>query len=267
MKNILLLVHDDPGQEARFQAALDIGRAVEGHLSCLDVTVIPALIGTDYVGDTEFVKLLDDERQREATNRGKLEARLVHEDLPWDWTDATGQIAHCLENACALADLIVVNRQLDAFPLPDMRNVAGELVLRSDTPILAVPETLARFDLDSALVAWDGSSASAAALRAAVPLLRHARRVTIVEVQNRSIRAPAEGAATYLSRHDIHARIDRIKSGDRPAADLLLAKAASEAFGYIVMGGFGHRRFAEALFGGVTRTMLTKSPIPVFLTH
>ena len=41
MKNILLLVHDDAGQEARFQAALDIGRAVEGHLSCLDVTVIP----------------------------------------------------------------------------------------------------------------------------------------------------------------------------------------------------------------------------------
>ena len=267
MKNILLLVHDDPGQEARFQAALDIGRAVEGHLSCLDVTVIPALIGTDYVGDTEFGKLLDDERQREATNRVKLETRLVHEDLPWDWTDTAGQIAHCLENACTLADLIVVNRQLDAFPLPDMRNIAGELVLRSDAPILAVPETLARFDLDNALVAWDGSPASAAALRAAVPLLRHARRVTIVEVQNRSIRAPAEDAATYLSRHNIHACIERIKSGDRPVADLLLANVASEAFGYIVMGGFGHRRFAEALFGGVTRTMLTKSPIPVFLTH
>ena len=267
MKNILMLVHDDPGQEARFQAALDVGRAVEGHLSCLDVTVIPALVGTDYVGDTEFGRLLDDERQREATNRAKLEARLVHEELPWDWTAATGQIAHCLENACALADLIVVNRQLDAFPLPDMRNVAGELVLRSDTPILAVPETLARFDLDSALVAWDGSSASAAALRAAVPLLRHATHVSIVEVQNRSIRASAEDAATYLSRHDIHACIQRVEPGDRFAVDLLLAKAASEAFGYIVMGGFGHRRFAEALFGGVTRTMLTKSPIPVFLTH
>ena len=29
MKNILLLIHDDPGQEARLQAALDITRAVE----------------------------------------------------------------------------------------------------------------------------------------------------------------------------------------------------------------------------------------------
>jgi len=267
MKNILLLVHDDAGQEARFQAALDIVRAVEGHLSCLDVTVIPALVGADYVGDAGFGMLLEDEREREAANRTKLEARLVREDLPWDWADATGQIAHCLQNACALADLIVVNRQLDSFPLPDMRAVAGELVLRSDTPILAVPDTLERFDLDSALVAWDGSSASAAALRAAVPLLRHARHVTIVEVQDRSVRTPAEDAATYLSRHDVHARIERIEPGDRSTADLVLAKAASEAFGYIVMGGFGHQRLAEALFGGVTRTMLTKSPIPVFLAH
>jgi len=35
----------------------------------------------------------------------------------------------------------------------------------------------------------------------------------------------------------------------------------------VVMGGFGHRRFVETLLGGVTRTMLAKSPIPVFLAH
>jgi hypothetical protein len=35
MKNVLLLVHDDLGQEARLQAALDIVRAIGGHLHCL----------------------------------------------------------------------------------------------------------------------------------------------------------------------------------------------------------------------------------------
>jgi hypothetical protein len=39
MKNVLLLVHDDPGQEARVQAALDVVRAIEGHLICLGVAV------------------------------------------------------------------------------------------------------------------------------------------------------------------------------------------------------------------------------------
>ncbi len=36
---------------------------------------------------------------------------------------------------------------------------------------------------------------------------------------------------------------------------------------YLVMGGFGHRRFVKALFGGVTRTLLGKSPVPLFLAH
>ena len=40
MKNILLLVHDDHGQEARLQAALDITRAVEGHLTCVDAILL-----------------------------------------------------------------------------------------------------------------------------------------------------------------------------------------------------------------------------------
>jgi len=86
MKNILLLVHDDAGQEARFQAALDIGRAVEGHLSCLDVTVIPALVGADYVGDAGFGTLLDDEREREGNradgdgDAGADEGVVLHRD-------------------------------------------------------------------------------------------------------------------------------------------------------------------------------------------
>ncbi|GAA0336467.1 universal stress protein [Sphingomonas oligophenolica] len=267
MKNILLLVHDDAGQEARFQAALDLGRALEGHLVCLDVTILPALVGADYVGDAGFSMLLKDERDREATNRTKLEGRLAHEDVPWEWKEATGTLAPCLSDAAELADVIVVNRQLDDFPLPDMRTVAGELVVGSGKPILAVPDCLKRLDLDTALVAWDGSPSSAAALRAAVPLLRLATRVTIVEIEDDSIQAPAEEAATYLSRHDIHPEIRRLPAGDKGAAEMILGQLADDGFGYLVMGGFGHRRFAEALFGGVTRAMLTKCPVPVFLAH
>ena len=48
MKNILLLVHDDHGQEARLQAALDITRAVEGHLTCIDVTPYPLIAGDGF---------------------------------------------------------------------------------------------------------------------------------------------------------------------------------------------------------------------------
>lgn len=269
MKNILLLVHDDAGQEARVQAALDIGRAINGHVTCLDVTILPAIIGAEYAGDvgTGFGMLLAEERDHETANRTTLEKRLAKEDVAWDWVDATGEIATCLKSESALADLIVVNRQLDDFPLPDMRTAAGELVVGSGKPILAVPDSLRRLDLESALVAWDGSVTAAVALRAAVPLLKLASRVVILEIGDSSVRAPAEDAAAYLSRHDIHAIVQRVPRGDEATAQTLLNQAETGAFGYIVMGGFGHRRFLEALFGGVTRAMLTRSPVPLFMAH
>src|SRR3546814_13462010 len=50
VKNILLLVHHDAGQEARLQAALDITRAVGGHLACIDVTPFPVVAGNAVMG-------------------------------------------------------------------------------------------------------------------------------------------------------------------------------------------------------------------------
>jgi uncharacterized protein YrzB (UPF0473 family) len=99
MKNILLLVHDDAGQEARFQAALDIARGLAGHLTCLDVVQMPVMAG-DYDGMGSAM-LLADEREREAGNRTALEARLAKEDVTWDWVDAVGDIADCITRASA----------------------------------------------------------------------------------------------------------------------------------------------------------------------
>lgn len=45
MKTLLLLVHDDAGQEARLQAALDLTRALDGHLTCVDIAPIPVFAG------------------------------------------------------------------------------------------------------------------------------------------------------------------------------------------------------------------------------
>src|SRR5690349_12918136 len=108
MKNILLLVHDDTGQEARLQAALDIARAVRGHLTCLDVAVMPVLFGEHYATSAEAM-LLADEREREAANRERLEARLAREDVPWTWVDTVNDIPAALEEAAKTSDLVVVN--------------------------------------------------------------------------------------------------------------------------------------------------------------
>lgn len=83
MKNILLLVHDDEGQEARLQAALDLTRAIGGHLQCIDVTPFPVIAGDLYAGFGETAVMLD-ERDSEARNKTHITARLAKEDVSWN---------------------------------------------------------------------------------------------------------------------------------------------------------------------------------------
>lgn len=267
MKNVLLLLHDDVGQEARFQTALDLTRALDGHLTCLDIAILPALVGDPYFPDGGAI-LLEDERTREDANRAHIIKRLEHEDVSWDVAEVTGDLAPSLKDAAGLADLIVVNRKLDAFPYPDMPRLVGELVVKSGKPVIAVPDDVRSFNAAGrAIVAWDGSAASMAALQAATPLLRLSESVIIVEIDDDSLQTPAREAAAYLSRHGVHALIRLEKSRGRPAGDILMSEIKDRSSDYLVMGGFGHRRFSEALFGGVTRTLLEKSPVPLFLAH
>lgn len=268
MKNILLLVHDDAGQEARFQAALDVTRAVSGHLTCLDVVANPVVVGGDMWGTSANAMILEDERITETANKARLQKRLAVEDVAWSWIDATGDFERCLEQAAILNELIVVNRRIDGSWFPDMRALASDLIIRSGKPILAVPEKAKGFDLSGhALVAWDGSAEADAALQAAVPLLRLAREVTLIEIDDGSIGVAAEEAASFLSRHGAHARIARPAVLGRTTADVLLRDITDRRVDYLVMGGFGHSPVREALVGGVTRSLLTKSPVPLFLAH
>jgi len=267
MKNVLLLVHDDAGQEARLQAALDITRALDGHLQCLDVSLMPAMANCPYDGVGQAM-LLQDERVREDGNKLKLKARLVREDVRWDWFDAIGSFARCIRDEAAFADLIILNRKLDSFPYPDMRETAAEVVIKAGKPIVAVPDEAKGFPVAGrALVAWDGSDAAMAALRAAVPLLRLAEAVVILEIGDGSVVTPAEEAAAYLARYDIHTRVERDFALATPTRDILLLGVEIHHADYVVMGAYSHMRATEAVFGGCSRTMLTKSPVPVFLAH
>lgn len=267
MKSILLLAHDDAGQEARLRCALDLTRALAGHLTCVDVTVIPPLLVTDFINTGGTSLLLTQEKDREAANRTLLKQRLRGEDVAWDWIDAAGDPSDCLRRVSTFADVIVVSRELDDFPVPGMGHVAGELVVRTGRPVLAVPPTATRLELGRALVAWDGSVHAACALRAAVPLLRRALRVVLLEVMDGSVQVPAEDAALYLSRYDVPAELKRVGVGSLRTDAVVLEESRTGMFDYVVMGGFGQLQLVERLFGGVTRTMLTKSPLPLFLAH
>ena len=265
MKNVLLLVHDDEGQEARLQAALDLTRMLNGHLTCIDVSVPQSVAGDFYSGASDAI-LLEIEREREASNKASLQARLGHEDVAWNWADTTSTLADGVLQAAALADIIVLNRQLGPGHYAGMRGVASQVAVQSRKPILAVPENLTRLELGRALVAWDGQASSEAAIRACIPLLALAEDVEIFMVRENGERTEPTEAAEYLSRHGIHAEVVIAQSNNAGADGLILEECALWNADYVLMGAYGHGRLAET-FGGVTKRMLANSKLPLIMTH
>lgn len=203
-----------------------------------------------------------------SSNRERIKSRLEHEDVAWNWVDVTDFLEPAIRNASDLADLIVVNSDLASLPLPDVRRVAGSLAVKSGKPVLAVPEQANGLDVSGeVLVAWDGSDAASAALSAAVPLLQLASLVTLFEVRDGSNGTLVEDAAAYLSRHEIRCEVVSEIGAPERVGDLILERANSGKFSYVVIGAYSRPPIVEALFGGVTRQMLKACRIPLLLAR
>jgi nucleotide-binding universal stress UspA family protein len=265
MKNILVLIHDDNGQEARLQAALDLTRALNSHLTCVDLTIIPEVVG-DYIGTTGV--LFGEEQEREAKNRRTLLERLSHEDVSYDWIDRTGFVAQTIEQQAGLTDLIVLGREKPGTLFPHMVDVIGDLLFRLAKPILIVPPESRPLNLfGQVLIAWDGSRNAEAALQAAMPLLGHAENVTLFYVDDGSLVIPVEEAARYLSRHGIEPMIRREAAGSARPGKAILTEAGRGLYDLIVMGAYSRSRTIETIFGGASRSLLEQATAPVFMAH
>ena len=265
MKNIVLLVHDDNGQEARLRVALDLARALEGHLTCIDVTVLPMVIA-DMYGGADQALLIAEEQEREAQHRSALQQRLATENVSWNSVQLTGDISRAVIEYSTLADVIVLNRQLEERSLPDMRGITSRIVMETKAPVVAVPEGQEGFGTRRALIAWDASVSCAAALRASVPLLRLASEVRIFTVTGKSDTANLEPAAQYLLHHGVHGAVESVAADGRDTWDVIAGECGRWNADYLVMGAYGRGRLREA-FGGVTKHMLSTSSVPVVLAH
>jgi len=272
MKSILLHIGGDACMEARLQVALDLARAFDAHITCLQAINYEVFAPGDFYGSA-MAAALPRIKEAAAELRATIEADLANEDVSWDWYAVSGQAEVKLLEQSALHDLILIGPNdsgEDGSRQPS--NMAGTLALRAPVAVMVVPGHLKGHDVSApALVAWNGSAESCVALRRAVPLLRKASAVYLVSVEedtkNRRHDFPATSGARYLSRHGIEAEIVEIPRGQAKISDVLFSAAQMRKCGVVVMGAYGHSRLAEMLLGGVTRRSLCDPQLPIFMTH
>jgi nucleotide-binding universal stress UspA family protein len=70
-----------------------------------------------------------------------------------------------------------------------------------------------------------------------------------------------------LTRHGVKVEVSILAQTLPRASDELLRHAREKGAGLIVVGAYSHSRLREAIFGGATRSLLTKSDIPLLMAH
>lgn len=277
-RSLLVFIDQDAHCVARTQTAIGLAKRLGCHLVGVAPTGLVDFPSTPEAAATlgNFAALAWDalreqtervaDRFRDACHAAGLKSfeAVIDES---DKAQSLVRHAHC-------SDLVVLSQaDPSASDFGATRDIVEQLVLYSARPTLVVPyvDRIADFG-GHAMVAWDDSREAARAVSDALPLLRLARSVQVVSWN--------EGAAT-----DDATRRPRLKSLSQwlmwqgvPAevhsettsveiADAMLSRAADWEAELIVMGAYGHARWAERVLGGATRNLLHSMTVPVLMSH
>ena len=111
-------------------------------------------------------------------------------------------------------------------------------------------------------------------MTAATSILFRAEQVSILSVSENGAgagddtgRASAEHLASQLKWHGVTARVGVEASPSGSAAEALKEMAYNCDADLLVMGGYGHSRVREFVFGGVTRDILADCALPVLMVR
>jgi nucleotide-binding universal stress UspA family protein len=188
-------------------------------------------------------------------------------DAEWRW--ALDFPTEALASEARAADLLVIGNVRTSH-VPYGLLAPGKLILNAGRPVLFVPDAVATLGAGHVVVCWKNTREARRAVVDALPFLRKAARVSIVEVDREKVRsAPADVSdlVRYLARHRIAAEAHGIRHREGSEADDLIQFALREKAGLLVMGAYGHSRLGEWIFGGMTRDVLEATPICCLLSH
>jgi nucleotide-binding universal stress UspA family protein len=215
-------------------------------------------------------ELIAREYEGAAQTKKRFDAIAERAGVPHSFLVGEGEAADLLIYASRLQDLAVVEQGGDPSDL--LWGPVVQLAL-SGHPALIVPRRWPSPAFGKhALIAWNGSAQSAAAVRKALPLLRRAEKVTLLLGRSRAafpdgMRLPELDIVAYLKHHGVAAKVATFEVSSDDAGAAILERAKDGGCDLIVMGAFGRSRFREWILGGATRHVLENMTVPVFMAH
>ncbi len=272
-----LMVHLDLGvsNETLLQLTADLaerfGAGVTGFTACQPIQIT---YGDGYMsGDViEQDRALIERQGKEAEDRFRT---VMHNRVPrlqWRSTIGYMQLADCVADQARGADLLLMAPEPSRPALDSARRMdIGDLVMRVGRPLVVVPPSIETLDLAHVVIGWKDTRETRRAVLDAMPLLRSAGQVTVMEVvedpeEMDSTRLHLAEVVAWLEGHGVAAAaVAEPLSGS--AAAQLEAAAAARGAGLLVIGAYGHNRLREWVLGGMTRDALRHPARCSFMSH
>jgi nucleotide-binding universal stress UspA family protein len=275
-KTILVHLNDERRAKTVLAPALALARRSEAHL--IGLYAYPAMppmppmalpYGTDVLAGVATAAREEAERIRKIFDEAVAGQTLVPEWRTLKVTHADLGAA-VMEHARA-ADLVMASQSDPDWDLSPVLDFPERLALESGRPVLMVPRVGSYAKVgERVLIAWNGKRESARAVFDALPILTaaaHVKILTINDAGRDETTLPDTEIAASLARHGVKVTSQRIVLPGTGVADEILNRAADDSSDLLVMGAYGHSRFRELVFGGVTRGITRQMTLPTLLSH
>jgi nucleotide-binding universal stress UspA family protein len=268
-----LMVHFDSSRNAERRLRLALGVA-EG----FQATLI-GIAGKSYLptfladGPAAEAGADDGERQEMADLLARIGVRFhalaKHAKHP-QWRGLLDYANNAVPNEARAADLVIIGRERTPGDLYFALDPAV-VILRAGRPVLVVPDGIEALEARRVVVAWKDVREARRAVRDALPFLRDAQQVIIAEVCEHGSETQSQqqidDVTEYLRRHDVDVEAKAYLRTEKSVAHELLRFAGEARADLIVAGGYGHSRLGEWMLGGVTRSLLSDSPMCCLFSH
>jgi nucleotide-binding universal stress UspA family protein len=137
----------------------------------------------------------------------------------------------------------------------------------SGRPVLMAPPTAPKSFGETVLIHWNASTETARCMLFAMPLLKRAKRVSLIAVEGAIVPGPSiKEAVGYLAANGIDASDKTVPGRSRPG-EAILGEATAIGADLLIKGAYTQSRLRQMIFGGATSHILSAAELPVFFAH
>jgi nucleotide-binding universal stress UspA family protein len=259
-----LMVHQDtsPESEERLALAASMARALDAGL--IGVAAGRA-VGAGERSDALLAKAAEVEallrlvEERFARTADNLDAATWRSDF----VDSLDFLAR----QSRVADLVIVGPKPRGAGLTALSIDPEDALIETGRPILFSPTGVRGWVGEHALLAWKDCKEARRAAYEALPLIRRAKAVTVLSLNEDSQSDGVGDVVAWLDAHEIPAQAETRFVRFGTVGEEIIASAGELGADLIVAGSFSRSRGQERVFGGVTLDLLAKSTVPVLFAH